>query len=99
MFPVTFAWLRSRRGTWHIRDFINLLPLVQNLHKLPSFELAQWPGLLDRHLVADTGLVLLVVNVKLLREGDHLPIVRSEEHTSELQSHSFISYAVFCLKK
>ena len=29
-----------------------------------------------------------------LGEGD-----RSEEHTSELQSHSFISYAVFCLKK
>ena len=26
-------------------------------------------------------------------------INRSEEHTSELQSHSFISYAVFCLKK
>ena len=24
---------------------------------------------------------------------------RSEEHTSELQSHSEISYAVFCLKK
>src|ERR1051326_5705335 len=24
---------------------------------------------------------------------------RSEEYTSELQSHSFISYAVFCLKK
>src|SRR5881296_2981965 len=26
-------------------------------------------------------------------------IFRSEEHTSELQSHSNISYAVFCLKK
>ena len=25
--------------------------------------------------------------------------LRSEEHTFELQSHSFISYAVFCLKK
>ena len=25
--------------------------------------------------------------------------LRSEEHTSELQSHSFFSYAVFCLKK
>src|ERR1051326_4037667 len=24
------------------------------------------------------------------------PFLRSEEHTSELQSHSFISYAVFC---
>ena len=28
-----------------------------------------------------------------------LIVIRSEEHTSELQSHSFISYAVFCLKK
>src|SRR6056300_1939086 len=27
------------------------------------------------------------------------PRNRSEEHTSELQSHSEISYAVFCLKK
>src|SRR5210317_522293 len=26
-------------------------------------------------------------------------VLRSEEHTSELQSHSEISYAVFCLKK
>src|SRR6056300_1926146 len=26
-------------------------------------------------------------------------IMRSEDHTSELQSHSEISYAVFCLKK
>src|SRR5213596_1374758 len=25
--------------------------------------------------------------------------LRSEEHTSELQSHGLISYAVFCLKK
>src|ERR1051326_9322086 len=25
--------------------------------------------------------------------------IRSEEHTSEFQLHSFISYAVFCLKK
>ena len=25
--------------------------------------------------------------------------IRSEEHTSELQSHYSISYAVFCLKK
>src|ERR1051326_9398661 len=30
---------------------------------------------------------------------DGMLVKRSEEHTSELQSHSFISYAVFCLKK
>src|SRR6056300_854632 len=33
--------------------------------------------------------------LKLLKQF----LVRSEEHTSELQSHSEISYAVFCLKK
>src|SRR3546814_1244720 len=31
--------------------------------------------------------------------GDKLACVRSEEHTSELQSLMRISYAVFCLKK
>src|SRR3546814_7802380 len=30
---------------------------------------------------------------------EELPAVRSEEHTSELQSLMRISYAVFCLKK
>ena len=29
----------------------------------------------------------------------HVKFVRSEEHTSELQSPNCISYAVFCLKK
>src|SRR3546814_5401036 len=31
--------------------------------------------------------------------GDHHDLLRSEEHTSELQSLMRISYAVFCLKK
>src|SRR3546814_8313276 len=35
----------------------------------------------------------------LLDEPEFLEIVRSEEHTSELQSLMRISYAVFCLKK
>src|ERR1051326_9445569 len=33
------------------------------------------------------------------RNGRAYAPARSEEHTSELQSHFFISYAVFCLKK
>src|SRR3546814_4397826 len=32
-------------------------------------------------------------------QGSHAYLVRSEEHTSELQSLMRISYAVFCLKK
>src|SRR3546814_3034700 len=31
--------------------------------------------------------------------GRKTPLIRSEEHTSELQSLMRISYAVFCLKK
>src|SRR3546814_7682339 len=33
------------------------------------------------------------------RDQDRQPTLRSEEHTSELQSLMRISYAVFCLKK
>src|SRR3546814_2921264 len=32
-------------------------------------------------------------------ESERVPVARSEEHTSELQSLMRISYAVFCLKK
>ena len=39
---------------------------------------------------------LFVGKLNGMSPGD---VERSEEHTSELQSHSFISYAVFCLKK
>src|SRR3546814_1734113 len=35
----------------------------------------------------------------LPRAGERLGPIRSEEHTSELQSLMRISYAVFCLKK
>ena len=39
------------------------------------------------------------INVKdrVVENGKQLNIVRSEEHTSELQSRFGISYAVFCL--
>src|SRR3546814_1357021 len=33
------------------------------------------------------------------RDAERLDVIRSEEHTSELQSLMRISYAVFCLKK
>src|SRR3546814_8215373 len=35
----------------------------------------------------------------VVKRGDNLYRIRSEEHTSELQSLMRISYAVFCLKK
>src|SRR3546814_5871807 len=47
-------------------------------------------------LAADLGLLF---GAELDRLYLRHPVVRSEEHTSELQSLMRISYAVFCLKK
>src|SRR3546814_6920253 len=49
-------------------------------------------------LLADSGIELLRQASKGLPRQAGL-ILRSEEHTSELQSLMRISYAVFCLKK
>src|SRR3546814_9788910 len=45
------------------------------------------------------NVVPLVIPPLAERRDDIPPLVRSEEHTSELQSLMRISYAVFCLKK
>ena len=39
------------------------------------------------------------VLLEMLNQAKQNDVDRSEEHTSELQSHSFISYAVFGVKK
>src|ERR1051326_4367644 len=50
-------------------------------------------------LLANTADGNTVTGIGALFSNTTGPSNRSEEHTSELQSHSFISYAVFCLKK
>src|SRR3546814_2063289 len=55
----------------------------------------------DRPVILDMALSV-VARGKIRRaasKGEPIPIGRSEEHTSELQSLMRISYAVFCLKK
>src|SRR3546814_5024786 len=50
----------------------------------------------SRARVADGALILTARGTAPV---DSSPLLRSEEHTSELQSLMRISYAVFCLKK
>src|SRR3546814_957556 len=63
----------------------------------PTFE-EKLPEIFD-FLDGDTQLVIhnAAYDVGFLR--DECNLIRSEEHTSELQSLMRISYAVFCLKK
>src|ERR1051326_702382 len=50
------------------------------------------PAIKGATLIGDGPVALQ--HVKMI--GNDMKLDRSEEHTSELQSHSFISYAVFC---
>src|SRR3546814_1019677 len=53
----------------------------------------------ERSLDGDFALALAIDAQQGLRDDLRLVAMRSEEHTSELQSLMRISYAVFCLKK
>src|SRR3546814_9661607 len=53
------------------------------------------PGVVVRHLIEFAASGVQRGNAGVAAAGE----VRSEEHTSELQSLMRISYAVFCLKK
>src|SRR3546814_3401691 len=75
------------------------------LDRLPGADAAGMAGLEDQTnyhwgnmLKAALISTLLGAGTELISNGDS-DLVRSEEHTSELQSLMRISYAVFCLKK
>src|SRR3546814_2828930 len=74
-------------------DIATLAPTFDVDCELPLEEIdrraLQWLGLLGPHGVGNDSPKFLARNVE----------VRSEEHTSELQSLMRISYAVFCLKQ
>src|SRR3546814_4343016 len=71
-----------------------------NLHNTSSW-LDQKPRTLLEIGVIVGGIIvpLLALRRPAIREGRFALLLRSEEHTSELQSLMRISYAVFCLKK
>src|SRR3546814_2553188 len=59
------------------------------------------PGVLGRQLlfVERQHAIPVILQIRGAHEKMAFSSVRSEEHTSELQSLMRISYAVFCLKK
>src|SRR3546814_4605184 len=96
-------------GEQFIRDlFGNDLILVSNsddLNKAVGDKTASAPPVAfgtysDRRDNEEEGWALQVANDVQPKNGIMFPtaLVRSEEHTSELQSLMRISYAVFCLK-
>src|SRR3546814_1171980 len=57
-------------------------------------------GAFSNGVMLQVILISVLMGVALVQMGEtSKPLIRSEEHTSELQSLMRISYAVFCLKK
>src|SRR3546814_10752928 len=104
LFPSTTLF----RSYWSNGSGAPLFPLHLLFVVLPlqlSFVLLPWL----RFVIAGLGVWCLARELGLGQRGSlvacliyplsGLPVARSEEHTSELQSLMRISYAVFCLKK
>ena len=94
-------WPLSASDIGKIKDLEYIRPKYNFIEEATETDLFHHFKVDDPILVFDVETVHIVETTwysKLVRLGignDE----RSEEHTSELQSHSFISYAVFCLKK
>ena len=85
-FEVDYAWISSPNIHYHLGvDGLSLWLVVMTTFLVPLSVLISWKSVHER--VKEFFILLLILET------------RSEEHTSELQSHSEISYAVFCLKK
>src|SRR3546814_9806664 len=79
----------------HLRHLVNRIGGIEDRRPGGQLEGARTRGLFDLQLAA-----FIAVRVgQEEREGEVDTRLRSEEHTSELQSLMRISYAVFCLKK
>src|ERR1051326_8086850 len=96
---VVQVYLRAEEGAIELKAFapVWLAPDEARRIELPLDRRA------FRHWIDGQGWQVVPGEYQVLigRSSMDLPLraTRSEEHTSELQSHSFISYAVFCLKK
>src|SRR3546814_7013329 len=87
-------WLRNL-GIGIVLGFLPLsspLPAAPSQKVAPVAELVKTVDIPYQQFTLDNGLRVIV-------STDRKAPVRSEEHTSELQSLMRISYAVFCLKK
>src|SRR3546814_5067936 len=98
LFPYTTLFRSGERGGHVVRPVGHRRQRAGQHRELAAHEVAEaLPAgiVIDAVAVAEVHRhVEQVVDVALVAEA-----VRSEEHTSELQSLMRISYAVFCLKK
>src|SRR3546814_10010724 len=97
---VTTDALRSRQTGAPFAERTGLQPQVMTREEEVAYaaRLRQAPDAKDRLMVGHTRNIPRILDALGVPDGGTVKL-RSEEHTSELQSLMRISYAVFCLKK
>src|SRR3546814_1608215 len=92
LFPYTTLFRSGQRTCFAVFAFIHVDPWQELLHQMNSTTAP--PVIGDRQRLSATMVLSLLLHGMLSDTQ-----IRSEEHTSELQSLMRNSYAVFCLKK
>src|SRR3546814_1536841 len=84
-------------GYLEFTDFVDTLSGLTKLGIRPQFRSS---NIVAQAQAAQAGAgIALLPDYVVSPDMDLVPVLRSEEHTSELQSLMRTSYAVFCLKK
>src|SRR3546814_3688153 len=91
LFPYTTLFRSASAQRLEAAGATALMIAANSMHKVAG-DVAAAISIPILHIVDETG-------EKMKADGVKAAAVRSEEHTSELQSLMRISYAVFCLKK
>src|SRR3546814_4380478 len=92
--PARFVWLLSQAAKDKLADCAT----GTNPDKIRKAPAAVVIGM-DAHFHEHLPFLFPHTDARSWFAGDEKTAMRSEEHTSELQSLMRISYAVFCLKK
>src|SRR3546814_3853432 len=102
------AWVRGGRVTAKLKNTRSILRSTEffliccetaTIFSMDSSLSARAVALAAEQARPEAGAGAGLRDSALIGEGEPLGLLRSEEHTSELQSLMRISYAVFCLKK
>src|SRR3546814_8088883 len=98
LFPYTTLF-RSKRGTVQKMENAGYIALSRQMVLRREMDVIA-NNMANLNTPAYKGQSMLFVEyLETSDSGEKMSFVRSEEHTSELQSLMRISYAVFCLKK
>src|SRR3546814_4355442 len=93
---MTFGWL-GMKGRGGLFGFLLSAGYGAAFMLAGRWDNFYWGAMIAPAMFA--GIVFAPRALSELAQAARLPVRRSEEHTSELQSLMRISYAVFCLKK